>query len=127
MIVLTSAIIEQQSDAISSTMTDMGFRTREDDPDTYTALGEAFLGDVLRSGKAYADQEMVAEINESLGKLLRANPILDLPGDVILIARVMGLLSGLGRSLESETDLLTSVLPYLDPDKDQASDDDLFA
>ena len=127
LIVLTSAIIEQQSDAISSTMTDMGFRTREDDPDTYTALGEAFLGDVLRSGKAYADQEMVAEINESLGKLLRANPILDLPGDVILIARVMGLLSGLGRSLESETDLLTSVLPYLDPDKDQASDDDLFA
>ena len=50
-----------------------------------------------------------------------------MPGDVILIARVMGLLSGLGRSLESETDLLTSVLPYLDPDKDQASDDDLFA
>ena len=70
---------------------------------------------------------MVAEINQSLGKLLRANPILDLPGDVILIARVMGLLSGLGRSLESETDLLTSVLPYLDPDKDQSSDDDLFA
>ncbi len=105
----------------------MGFRTREDNPETYNALGEAFLGDVLRSGRAYADQDMVAEINESLGRVLRANPIIDLPGDVILIARVMGLLSGLGRTLESETDLMASVLPFLDPDKEQASDDDLFA
>ncbi|MCH2520803.1 MAG: ABC1 kinase family protein [Dehalococcoidia bacterium] len=127
LIVLTSAIIEQQSDAISTTMNDMGFRTREDNPETYNALGEAFLGDVLRSGRAYADQDMVAEINESLGRVLRANPIIDLPGDVILIARVMGLLSGLGRTLESETDLMASVLPFLDPDKEQASDDDLFA
>jgi len=39
----------------------------------------------------------------------------------------MGLLSGLGRTLESETDLMASVLPFLDPDKEQASDDDLFA
>jgi hypothetical protein len=71
---------------------------------------------VLRSGKSYADQEMVAEINERLGSVLRANPLIDVPGDVILIARVMGLLSGLGKMLGSETDLLEALLPYLDPD-----------
>ena len=116
MIVLTSAIVAQQPEAISATMSDMGFRTREENLETYTALGEAFLGDVLRSGKAYADQAMVAEVNQRLGKVLRANPLIDVPGDVILIARVMGLLSGLGRTLESKTDLMDALLPYLDPD-----------
>ncbi len=116
LIVLTSAIIQTQPEAVMLTMTDMGFRTREESEETYTALGEAFLGDVLRSGKAYADQEMIAEVNQRLGKVLRANPLVDVPGDVILVARVMGLLSGLGRSLDSKTDLLEALIPYLDPD-----------
>lgn len=120
MIVLTSAIVAQQPEAISSTMSDMGFRTREENVETYTALGEAFLGDVLRSGKAYADQAMVAEVNQRLGRVLRANPLVDIPGDVILIARVMGLLSGLGRTLESKTDLIEALIPYLDPDAEAA-------
>jgi predicted unusual protein kinase regulating ubiquinone biosynthesis (AarF/ABC1/UbiB family) len=116
LIVLTSAIVAEQPDSVYATMSDMGFRTRDDDPETYNALGEAFLGDVLRSGQAYADQAMMAEINQRMGKVLRANPLIDVPGDVILIARVMGLLSGLGRSLDSRTDLLEALLPYLDPD-----------
>ena len=116
LIVLTSAIMSEQAEAISGTMEEMGFRTRDRTQETYTALGEAFLGDVLRSGKPYADQEMIAEINQQLGKVLRANPLIDVPGDVILIARVMGLLSGLARILDSETDLLEALIPYLDPD-----------
>ncbi|MEX2446949.1 MAG: AarF/UbiB family protein [Dehalococcoidia bacterium] len=120
-IVLTSAIITQRPEAVSATMNDMGFRTRTEDDETYTALGEAFLGDVLRSGKAYADQEMVAEVNQRLGKVLRSNPLIDVPGDVILVARVMGLLSGLGRTLESRTDLLEALIPYLDPDAEAVS------
>ncbi|RLT39866.1 MAG: AarF/ABC1/UbiB kinase family protein [Chloroflexi bacterium] len=121
LIVLTSAIVAQRPELITDTMTDMGFRTRDEDPETYNALGEAFLGDVLRSGKPYADQEMVAEVNERLGRVLRGNPLVDVPGDVILIARVMGLLSGLGKTLDSRTDLLEALIPYLDPDAEVAS------
>ncbi|MXW23478.1 MAG: hypothetical protein F4Z96_02170 [Chloroflexi bacterium] len=57
---------------------------------------------------------MLAEVNVRLGRVLRANPLVEVPGDVVLIARVMGLLSGLGRSLDSETDLMDAVLPYLE-------------
>ena len=121
LIVLTSAIVAQRPELITDTMTDMGFRTRDEDPETYNALGEAFLGDVLRSGKPYADQEMVAEVNERLGRVLRGNPLVDVPGDVILIARAMGLLSGLGKTLDSRTDLLEALIPYLDPDAEVAS------
>jgi predicted unusual protein kinase regulating ubiquinone biosynthesis (AarF/ABC1/UbiB family) len=120
LIVLTSAIVAEQPEAITATMEGMGFRARARDESTYTALGEAFLGDILRSGKAYADQEMVAEINARLGRVLRANPLVEVPGDVILIARVMGLLSGLGKMLDSETDLLDALMPYLDPDAEEA-------
>ena len=121
LIVLTSAIVAQQPELITDTMTDMGFRTRTEDTETYNALGEAFLGDVLRSGKPYADQEMIADVNERLGRVLRGNPLVDIPGDVILIARVMGLLSGLGKTLDSRTDLLAALIPYLDPDAEAAS------
>lgn len=120
LIVLTSAIVSEQPEAITGTMEEMGFRTRERDHETYSALGEAFLGDILRSGKSYADQEMVADINARLGRVLRANPLVGVPGDVILIARVMGLLSGLGKTLDSKTDLLEALMPYLDPDLDAA-------
>ena len=118
LIVLTSAIVSEQPEAITGTMEGMGFRTHHRDDETYAALGEAFLGDVLRSGKPYADQEMVADISERLGAVLRTNPLVDVPDDVILIARVMGLLSGLGKMLDSNTDLLEALLPYLDPDAD---------
>ena len=114
-IVLTTAIIARRPTEITEAMEDMGFRTRDRDEETYMALGEAFLGDVLRSGQAYADQALFAEVNLRLGRILRANPVIDVPGDVILIARVMGLLSGIGRTLDSETDLLEAIEPYLEP------------
>jgi len=113
-VVLTSAIIAQHRAEIAATMEGMGFRTRDRDEETYHALGEAFLGDVLRSGRAYADQALFAEVNVRLGRVLRANPLVQVPGDVILIARVMGLLSGIGRTLDSRTDLLESLIPYLE-------------
>ena len=121
-IVLTSAIIAQQRAEVTRTMEQMGFRTRERDEETYHEIGEAFLGDVLRSGKPYADQQLFAEVNVRMGRVLRANPLVDVPGDVILIARVMGLLSGIGRSLDSKTDLLEAIIPYLEePTEREAS------
>lgn len=113
-VVLTSAIVSQHRQQVTEAMEGMGFRTRYYDEETYYALGEAFLGDVLRSGKAYADQALFAEVNVRIGRILRANPLVDVPGDVILIARVMGLLSGIGRQLDSQTDLIDSLIPYLE-------------
>jgi predicted unusual protein kinase regulating ubiquinone biosynthesis (AarF/ABC1/UbiB family) len=113
-VVLTSAIIAQHRGDVSTAMEDMGFRTEVPDEETYYEIGEAFLGEVLRSGQAYADQRLFAEVNVRLSRVLRANPLVEVPGDVVLVARVMGLLSGLGRTLESKTDLIEAILPYLE-------------
>ena len=122
-VVLTSAIIAQHRQQVSLAMEDMGFRTRERDEETYYEIGEAFLGEVLRSGQAYADQRLFAEVNVRLHRVLRANPLVEVPGDVVLIARVMGLLSGIGRTLDAKTDLIEAMLPYLEEASQPASAD----
>ena len=113
-VVLTSAIIAQHRAEVSLAMEGMGFRTRFHDEETYYEIGEAFLGQVLRSGQSYADQELFAEVNVRLSRVLRANPLVEVPGDVVLIARVMGLLSGIGRTLDARTDLIDAIVPYLE-------------
>src|SRR5690606_22532988 len=69
LIVLTSAIVAEQPESVYASMSEMGFRTRDDNVETYNALGEAFLGDVLRSGQASAVQAMMAEINQRMGRV----------------------------------------------------------
>ncbi len=113
-IVLTSAIVNEQPELITSTMETMGFETKNKDPETYEALGDAFLGEVIKSGQAYADQKMLADINVRLSRVLRNNPLIKVPGDLLLVARTMGLLSGMGKLLNSKTDLLEKILPYLE-------------
>jgi hypothetical protein len=44
---------------------------------------------------------------------LKANPLTEIPGDVLLVGRVMGLLSGIGKQLESEVDPTSVLLPDL--------------
>ena len=50
-------------------METMGFETKNRDAETYEALGDAFLGEVIKSGQAYADQKMLADINERIVKM----------------------------------------------------------
>ena len=52
------------------------------------------------------------EISDELPRALRANPIVEVPGDILLVSRVMGLLSGLGKSLDSKVDVMQTMMPY---------------
>jgi hypothetical protein len=51
-------------------------------------------------------------VGRELPAKIRANPIVTIPSHVVLIGRVMGLLSGVSRSLDSKVDLIRTVLPY---------------
>jgi hypothetical protein len=52
------------------------------------------------------------EIAEELPRAFKSNPIVEVPGDVLLISRVMGLLSGLGKTLDSKVNLMETMMPY---------------
>lgn len=110
---LTAAIIARDPAAIGAAFRDLGFKTRSGNDDTFVTLGELFVGQALRSGKAYADMAMVDRINDELMAALRANPIVRASSDLLLVMRVMGLLSGLGKTLDSKVDPLAVMLPFL--------------
>jgi predicted unusual protein kinase regulating ubiquinone biosynthesis (AarF/ABC1/UbiB family) len=109
---LTFAILTTDREAIIRAFRELGFRTKDGSPETLLALADLFLGQTLRQNKAYADKELVEQFSDEFPKTLRANPIVEVPGDVLLVNRVMGLLSGLGKTLDSQVNLFATLMPY---------------
>jgi predicted unusual protein kinase regulating ubiquinone biosynthesis (AarF/ABC1/UbiB family) len=112
MVRLTFAILTSDRDAILKAFRDLGFRTRDDSSETLLMLSNLFLGNSVRRNRAYADRELVEEFSTELPRALRANPIVEVPADVLLVNRVMGLLSGLGKTLDSRVNLFATLMPY---------------
>jgi predicted unusual protein kinase regulating ubiquinone biosynthesis (AarF/ABC1/UbiB family) len=111
---LTAAIVSGGDPAVvAAAFRALGFRTREDSDESLALLGEAFLGWAIRNGRSYADAEMVARFNAEIPRVMRANPVVQVPGDILLVGRVMGLLSGIGKQLGSDVDPGAALLPYL--------------
>lgn len=110
---LAAAIISRDADLIGSAFRELGFKTRSGDDDTLITLGEVMLGQAIHAGKAYADLQMVERINRELMEALRVNPIVRAPSDLLLVLRVMGLLSGIGKMLDSRVDPMAAILPFM--------------
>ncbi len=112
MVRLTFAILSGDREATIRAFKELGFRTRDGSPDTLLTVADLFLGQTVTRNKAYADKELIDKFNDDLPRALRANPIVEVPGDVLLVNRVMGLLSGLGKTLDSQVDLFATIMPY---------------
>ena len=110
---LTAAIVSGDRAAVAAAFREIGFRTRDASDESLWWLGEAFLGWALRNGRAYADAAMVERFGAEMPRVMRANPLVQVPGDVLLIGRVLGLLSGIGKQLGSEVDIGAALFPYL--------------
>ena len=110
---LTVAIIGKDPHAIGEAFRALGFRLRDGGDDTFVALGELFLGQALATGRAYANMEMVERIQNELLAAIRANLIVRAPSDLMLVLRVMGLLSGIGKTLDSQVNPLAAIMPFL--------------
>jgi predicted unusual protein kinase regulating ubiquinone biosynthesis (AarF/ABC1/UbiB family) len=110
---LTMSIMSGQPSDVAAAFRALGFRTKTDADESLALLGEAFLGFALKNGIAYANPAMLDKFNEELPKAMRANPLVEVPGDILLVGRVMGLLSGIGKQLGSEVDPAALLLPYL--------------
>jgi len=109
---LTFSILTSDNAGIAAAFEQLGFRTRDGSPETLITLANLLLGNTIRRGRAYADKQLIEEFSEELPRALRVNPIVEVPADVLLVTRVMGLLSGLGKTLDSRVDLFATIMPY---------------
>jgi predicted unusual protein kinase regulating ubiquinone biosynthesis (AarF/ABC1/UbiB family) len=109
----TAALIRGDAEALVQAFLDLGFETRDGSREGLLAVARFAVGFAAQvRERAWAEPRMFARWNEELPQVLRENPIVRVPSHVVLLGRVLGLLSGVSRSLGSKLDLLQVVLPY---------------
>ncbi len=110
---VAAAIVGGDHAQVAAAFRALGFKTRDDSDESLWWLGEAFLGYALRNKLSHGTPEMVKLFNAEMPRIMRANPVVELPGDILLIGRVIGLLSGVSKQLGSEVDIAALLMPYL--------------
>lgn len=115
---MTKALLADDNRELGRTFRDLGFRMKQDTAEGYEELGRTYVGDIAREMTAtnagWADPTMFATSYRDLLRVLRANPVIKIPPDLLFVGRVMGLLNGLSMTLHSETNLLVEMARLLD-------------
>lgn len=109
---LTLAILSQDGPAMVEAFRTIGFRTKSDDPEALIALGTSFFESAGPDAKPYIDADVMPEVNERLSRILTENPVTEVPADILLIFRVLGLMSGLQKRLDSRVNMADTIIPY---------------
>ncbi len=109
---LTVAIMRQDEQAMAEGFQAIGFETKTGDPESLVALGRAFFESAGPDAKPYVDADVMPEVNERLALMLKDNPVTRIPADILLIFRVLGLMSGLQKRLDSTVSMADTILPY---------------
>lgn len=107
------AMLRDDADGLADALLRMGFETRSGGRDALAVAARFFLDFAKRfREQPHANPRMFEDLNDELPDMLRQNPLVRIPGHVVLLGRVLGLLSGLSRTLESRVDLLRTLMPY---------------
>ncbi len=109
-----AALLGGDARAMAESLAGMGFETREGGVDALEAITDVLLRTATRLRKqAYVDRNVVREAAGDLPRMIRENPIVRVPGHLVLVGRVIALLAGLGHSLQARVDMIPTVLPYV--------------
>ncbi|MBI2765244.1 MAG: AarF/ABC1/UbiB kinase family protein [Chloroflexi bacterium] len=109
---LTLAVMAQDDAAMADAFRALGFRTKSEDPAALIALGRSFFESAGPDARPYVDADVMPEVNERLARVLNQNPVTQIPPDILMIFRVIGLMSGLQKRLESTVNMFNTIEPY---------------
>jgi len=109
---LTMAIMQQDDQAMADAFRALGFQTKSDDPQSLIALGRSFFDATGPDARPYMDADVMPEVNERLSRILTENPVTAIPPDILMIFRVIGLMSGLQKRLDSTVSMFDTIEPY---------------
>ncbi len=109
---LTLAIMRQDENEMAEAFRAIGFKTKRDDPASLVALGRSFFDAAGPEAKPYIDADVMPEVNERMARIMKENPVTAIPAEMLLIFRVLGLMSGLQKRLDSAVSMFDTILPY---------------
>jgi predicted unusual protein kinase regulating ubiquinone biosynthesis (AarF/ABC1/UbiB family) len=107
------ALLQGDVETMGRALVELGFETRDGGTDSMQDIARFVLevGKRIRS-QSHLDRTLAERLRAELPNHIRENPIVRVPSHLVLVARVVGLLSGLTRSLGTRVDLVRSILPY---------------
>jgi len=107
------ALLTGDAPGMGRALVDLGFETRRGGPEALETIAHALLDvAVALRHRASLDPEAVRRAGAEIPRLVRENPVVRIPSHLVLVGRVVGLLSGLGRTLDARVDMVRTVLPY---------------
>jgi predicted unusual protein kinase regulating ubiquinone biosynthesis (AarF/ABC1/UbiB family) len=107
------ALLRGEPDAMAAAMARLGFETRDGSQAGLLDIARFVLDAAQRiRAQATIDRELAEALRAELPRRIRENPLVRVPSHLVLVGRVVGLLSGLTRSLETRADLVRAILPY---------------
>jgi ubiquinone biosynthesis protein len=96
---------------------ELGFRTKSGKPDTLHAFASALLGELrqaaLGKGIQWPDGDRVAARVAGLLSACKDDPVVSLPGEFVMMARVFGTLGGIFARYKPDLDFARHMLPVL--------------
>jgi predicted unusual protein kinase regulating ubiquinone biosynthesis (AarF/ABC1/UbiB family) len=111
---LAMALLREDAAALARAFLALGFETRDGRADSLAEIARVFLeGAKEMRERPGSRADTVERLRRELPERIRANPIVRVPSHVVLLGRVLGLLSGVGRSLGAELDLVEILVPYV--------------
>jgi hypothetical protein len=123
---MTRALMIADDPAVGRSFRDLGFRMKEDSDRGYEDLGYAYVGKIakqmLASDGGWVTPDMFEDSFRDVFRILRANPLIKIPPDLLFVGRVMGLLNGLSMTLHSRTNLLVEMARLMDNPKQAAAE-----
>jgi len=103
-------IFTHDDEGVVEAMEEAGFRLKQGGGDGFRATAEFFRS--MTNPSTYRNRELMDAANEAWVKGLKPNPMMEMPGEIILPMRVFGLILGLGFTTGLEVDVARIVLQY---------------
>jgi predicted unusual protein kinase regulating ubiquinone biosynthesis (AarF/ABC1/UbiB family) len=103
---LMFSMMTQNEAAMVRAFRELGFRTKTGGTEPFLLIARRMLG-ATEDGTFRGD--FTEEVTDELMETIRTNPIVEVPSDFVLIARVFALLSGIAHTLGGRADVLDAL------------------
>jgi predicted unusual protein kinase regulating ubiquinone biosynthesis (AarF/ABC1/UbiB family) len=112
-VAFAGALLRGDVGAMADALLELGFETRDGRPESLGEIARLVLDLAIEFQKrSYLNRDIGEQVRRELSDQIRKNPIVRVPDHIVLLGRVLGLLSGASRALDSKVDLVRTVLPY---------------